>query len=93
MAIMSESSATLLVAIYVLTLSAVGFYLIYLGSRAQFINDNAWVSRKGLDTTTERDPLRQMRDASYNLSIILVIINFFIIVLLIFNKFKISLRV
>lgn len=93
MAILDSGSVSWLMAAYVLTLTAVGFYIIYLGSKTQFINDNKWVADKNcLDNDTERNPLRQMRDVPYNLSIGMVVVNFFIITAMIFNKFKISIR-
>jgi hypothetical protein len=92
MAILDSSSVTWLMAGYILVISAVSFYIIYLGARTQFINDNKWVSSKNLNNETERDPLRQMRDVPYNLAIPMVVINFFIITAMIFNKFKITIR-
>ncbi len=93
MAILDSSSVTWLMAAYILVISAVSFYIIYLGARTQFINDNKWVADKNcLDNETERNPLRQMRDVPYNLAIPMVVINFFIITAMIFNKFKITVR-
>lgn len=92
MAILDSTSVTWLMAAYVLMISAVSFYIIYLGSKSQFVNDNAWMDKKQLTNTDEIKYLRQMRDVPYNLAIPMVVINFFIITAMIFNKFKVVVR-
>ena len=93
MAILDSSSVSWLITLYVLGLSAISFYIIYIANTAQFINDYKWMEQKNLKDTEDIVVLRRMRDVPYNLAIALVIINFLVITTLIFNKYKVNIRV
>lgn len=92
MAILDASSVSWLIAIYVLILSAVSFYIIYLGASTQFVNDYKWMEQKNLKNTTDIVLIRNMRNTPYNFAIATVIFNFLIVTTLIFNKYKINIR-
>ncbi len=79
-------------AAYVLAVTGYSLWCIYITTKINFVNDNAWVSKKGLNLDNERDPLRAVYRVVQNVSIAFVVFNFFIIAYLIFSKFRVGTR-
>ena len=78
-------------AVYALGLSAFGFYVIYLATQTNFINDPKWADQHTLKPD-QLAPMRALRDTTYNTSMFLVVFNLAIIVYLIFSKVRIGTR-
>lgn len=76
---------------YMLGMSAFGFYVIYLATQTNFINDPTWADQHTMKPD-QLIPLRGLRDTVYNTSIALVVINFALITYLIFSKFRVGTR-
>ena len=89
-ALVSESARYTL-AIYMLITSAAAFYMIYWATQTNFINDNKWVSDRGIPID-QRDALRNARNVYYYFGITLVIANFFMFLYLFSTKFRILSR-
>lgn len=80
-------------AAYILTVSAVSFYIIFLSSQVQQrLGSVEWVNQKNLANTGDLTLFIQFKNTSYNFAIALVVINFFIMTFLIFSKYKLGTR-
>lgn len=89
----TSSTLTWTAAIYVLVLSAISFYMIYLSTQVQTrLRASDWVKSKNLENTEDLQLLQNLTDSTYNLSVSIVVINFFAIAFMIFNNYKISIR-